>query len=144
VTQGENQNLGKCDDGEVEGSSTIHGNRTGEDNSLVQEEVNGVHLDAGKAPVGEIPKVDAVEIRPERTGDVPFCTRCRETEHYTRDCSRLGRGGGRHAGQGSGKQDLIEFVAPLCATQVDGQAFFLIPSRSCEVNARERVNTSVV
>jgi hypothetical protein len=100
VTQGENQNLGKCDDGEVEGSSTIHGNRTGEDNSLVQEEVNGVHLDAGKAPVGEIPKVDAVEIRPERTGDVPFCTRCRETGHYTRDCRRLGRGGGDMLGKG--------------------------------------------
>jgi hypothetical protein len=56
----------------------------------------------------------------------------------------LAGGGGRHAGQGSRKQDLIEFVAPLCATQVDGQAFFLIPSRSCEVNARERVNTSIV
>jgi hypothetical protein len=35
-------------------------------------------------------------------------------------------------------------VAPLCATQVDGQAFFYIPNRPSEANARERVNTTIV
>jgi hypothetical protein len=35
-------------------------------------------------------------------------------------------------------------IAPLCATQVLGQAFLCIPSIPNEANARERVNTGVV
>jgi hypothetical protein len=39
---------------------------------------------------------------------------------------------------------LSELIAPLCATQVAGQGFFLIPDCPLESNARERVNTAVV
>jgi hypothetical protein len=39
---------------------------------------------------------------------------------------------------------LSELIAPLCATQVAGQGFFLIPDCPSESNARERVNTTVV
>jgi hypothetical protein len=35
-------------------------------------------------------------------------------------------------------------VAPLCATQVSSQAFFVIPNCPSKVNARERINTVVV
>jgi hypothetical protein len=35
-------------------------------------------------------------------------------------------------------------VAPLCAIQVEGQAFFCIPDRPSESNARERMNTTIV
>jgi hypothetical protein len=35
-------------------------------------------------------------------------------------------------------------VAPLCATQVNGHAFFVIPNCPFEVNVRERINTVVV
>jgi hypothetical protein len=46
--------------------------------------------------------------------------------------------------QGGNIQDLSTFVAPLCATQVPGQAFFCIPDRPSESNARERINIDVV
>jgi hypothetical protein len=38
--------------------------------------------------------------------------------------------------QGGNGQDLSEYVAPLCATQVLVQAFFCIPDRPSETNAR--------
>jgi hypothetical protein len=40
--------------------------------------------------------------------------------------------------------DMRDFIAPLCATQVPEQAFFCIPNRLAEANARERINTAVV
>jgi hypothetical protein len=39
---------------------------------------------------------------------------------------------------------LSELITPLCATQVPGHAFFCIPDRPNEVNAREKVNTAIV
>jgi hypothetical protein len=35
-------------------------------------------------------------------------------------------------------------VATICATQVDGQAFFCIPNRPSESHARERSTTDIV
>jgi hypothetical protein len=39
---------------------------------------------------------------------------------------------------------LCELIAPLCATQVPDQGFFLILDCPSESNARERVNTTLV
>jgi hypothetical protein len=39
---------------------------------------------------------------------------------------------------------LSELVAPLCATQVEGQEFFYIPNIPSQVNVRERANTAIV
>jgi hypothetical protein len=54
--------------------------------------------------------------------------------------------GGRHVmDQGGGaKKKLSGLVAPLCAIQVEGQSFFYIPDCSSQVNASERVNTTIV
>jgi hypothetical protein len=35
-------------------------------------------------------------------------------------------------------------IAPLCATQTEGYAFFVIPRCPSEVNSHERINTVVV
>jgi hypothetical protein len=35
-------------------------------------------------------------------------------------------------------------IAPLCATQTEGHAFFVIPRCPSEVNSHERINTVVV
>jgi hypothetical protein len=40
--------------------------------------------------------------------------------------------------------NLSELIAPLCATQVEGQAFLCILDRPLESNARERVNTVII
>jgi hypothetical protein len=37
-----------------------------------------------------------------------------------------------------------EYIAPLCAAQMNGQAFFCIPDRPSEVHARERSTTAIV
>jgi hypothetical protein len=39
---------------------------------------------------------------------------------------------------------LSEYIASLCATQVDGLAFLCIPDCPSEVHARERATTVVV
>jgi hypothetical protein len=39
---------------------------------------------------------------------------------------------------------LNEFIAPICAAQVEGHAFFCIPDRSSEAHVRERATTVVV
>jgi hypothetical protein len=39
---------------------------------------------------------------------------------------------------------LNECIAPLCAGQIEGHAFFYISNRPSETNARERANTGVV
>jgi hypothetical protein len=45
---------------------------------------------------------------------------------------------------GMREQNLSECVATLCATQVEGLAFFFIPNRPSHTHARERVNTTIV
>jgi hypothetical protein len=62
-----------------------------------------------------------------------FCAKCRIHGHHIRECWYVGQAGrprvqmGDRHGQDQVK--LSELVAPLCATQVEGQGFFLIPSR---------------
>jgi hypothetical protein len=42
------------------------------------------------------------------------------------------------------ENDLSEYIAPLCATQVEGQGFLCIPDCPSETHARERATTAVV
>jgi hypothetical protein len=39
---------------------------------------------------------------------------------------------------------LSEYIAPICAAQVEGQTFFCIPDTPSEVHVRERAATAVV
>jgi hypothetical protein len=64
--------------------------------------------------------------------------------HLTRDCRCGWQANKNEQGVGNPRRALSEYIAPLCATQVDGQAFFCIPNCPSELNARERVNTTVV
>jgi hypothetical protein len=75
-------------------------------------------------------------------GEIPYCDRCRTYGHLARDCRR-GLVGNTQLAE---VRDLpvSEYIAPLCAAQVDGQAFFCIPDRPSEVHARERSTTAIV
>jgi hypothetical protein len=68
--------------------------------------------------------------------DPIFCMRCKDHGHVVKDCRRMWFGD-------KGKQTLeschskpkhvSELVASLCAIQVDGQAFFVIPDRPSQL-----------
>jgi hypothetical protein len=66
------------------------------------------------------------------------------TGHWTGDCRRGWQPRGGFQNHEHRVVPLPELIAPLCATQVHGQAFFCIPDRPNEANARERVNTAIV
>lgn len=57
-------------------------------------------------------------------------------------CEKCGRVG--HNRFACNKKKLSEYVAPLCATQSEGQAFFCIPDHPSEVHVRERMNTAII
>jgi hypothetical protein len=74
-------------------------------------------------------------------GDL-FCSRCRSAGHMTKDCRR---GQFRSAQQEVERElPLSEYIAPICAAQLEGQAFFCIPDRPSEVHTRERSTTAVI
>jgi hypothetical protein len=77
----------------------------------------------------------------DRSREIPFCGACKEYGHLVRDCRR-----GANLGDQNQKSvgDLSEYIASLCATQVDGLAFLCIPDCPSEVHARERATTVVV
>jgi hypothetical protein len=64
--------------------------------------------------------------------------------HYAYACPMRGQNFRGDNYEGEDEKDLFDYIAPLCATQVLGQAFFCIPDRPSESNARQRVNTTVV
>jgi hypothetical protein len=72
----------------------------------------------------------------------PYCTRCRFAGHLTRDCRR-GQACDLHP-EIERELPLSEYIAPICAAQIEGQAFFCIPDRPSEAHARERYTTVVV
>jgi hypothetical protein len=76
------------------------------------------------------------------------CFRCNEPGHFAYECSmRWPNNRWNFQNQdpyGEGNLALCEFIAPLCATQVPGQGFFLIPDRPSKTNVHERINTAVV
>jgi hypothetical protein len=97
---------------------------------------------------GEDGLVDTVKVATGRPDDPPFYQRCRSVGHLMKDC-RQGWGAKRvdrylYDQGGENDRKLSEMIAALCAIQVDGQAFFCIPDRPSQINARERVNTVIV
>jgi hypothetical protein len=74
----------------------------------------------------------------------PFCSRCRENGHVARDCRRVVGQSNIHQGASAGIINLSDYVAPLCAAQVLGQAFFYIPNRPSDAHAKERSTTAIV
>jgi hypothetical protein len=73
-----------------------------------------------------------------------FCHRCKVVGHYTKECKRVWQGIKEEVQQGNRDQNLSEYVATLCATQVEGMAFFCSPNRPSQNHAKERVNTAIV
>jgi hypothetical protein len=74
-------------------------------------------------------------------GESSFCCVCKENGHNAQDCRR----GNLQMHQGV--QDVGElsgYVASLCATQVEGQAFLCIPDCPSKIHVRDRATTAVV
>jgi hypothetical protein len=70
------------------------------------------------------------EVRPKKYGDNMFCHRCKVSTYFTKDC-RSGwygerKGNPSQEGVRNGSKQLCEMIAPLCATQVEGDAFFVL------------------
>jgi hypothetical protein len=87
----------------------------------------------------------------EKQGDKSYghMVCCKGTSgHFARDCRSnwpMERGGRQILDQGgSAKKNLCDLVAPLCEIQFEGQSFFCIPDCPSQVNARERVNTTIM
>jgi hypothetical protein len=84
----------------------------------------------------------------EAKGEHLVCQRCREEGHLAADCNKNwqpNRGEYPvHLVNRDRNLNLSELIAPLCATQAEGQAFLCIPDRPLESNARERVNTVII
>jgi hypothetical protein len=72
----------------------------------------------------------------------PYCTHCRFAGHLTRDCRR-GQACDLHL-EIERDLPLSEYIAPICAAQIEGQTFFCILDRPSEAHARERYTTVVV
>ncbi|TVU05124.1 hypothetical protein EJB05_48275, partial [Eragrostis curvula] len=68
--------------------------------------------------------------------------RRREEALGGRRCDKCGAYG--HIGEECRSRKLWEYVAPMCATQVEGQAFFCIPDCPSDVNLKERSTTALV
>jgi hypothetical protein len=116
--------------GEQEGSQVL----PQESGSLANKREDDGTLEKGMNKAAEI------------LGDIPFSHRCIVTGHLLRDCRRMGGYQGMacgHQGHGGAEQNLSDYVATICATQVDGQAFFCIPNRSSESHASERSTTAI-
>jgi hypothetical protein len=76
-----------------------------------------------------------------------ICFRCKEKGHVAYECGlRVAKNKKNSILDSSDMVDqaLCELITLLCATQVAGQGFFLIPNRPSESNARERINTAMV
>jgi hypothetical protein len=79
--------------------------------------------------------------------DPIICFRCKDFGHMAIDYRK-----GWNAELGKqfqepyhgGPKQLSEMVASLCATQVDGQAFFLIPDRPSQIQSKERTTTAII
>jgi hypothetical protein len=77
-----------------------------------------------------------------RALDSLVCHKCKGVGHFARDCvgpwvgDRLGRQHQDHPR--NVVSSLSDLIAPPCATQAAGQAFFCIPERSYVTNMRER------
>jgi hypothetical protein len=101
---------------------------------------------AGKGEESVKEVVEASKPKQNQVPDPPFCHRCKSIGHVAKDCRR----GWQHNRNDHGnpgmvnRKPLSELIASLCATQSDGQTFFVIPRCPSEVNARERINTAVV
>jgi predicted Zn-ribbon and HTH transcriptional regulator len=86
------------------------------------------------------------ENKQEKVYDPQFCIRCKSEGHLAKDCRRGWQQNRFEKGNvGNGNRKALSYlIAPLCATQAEGQAFLVIPKCLSEINARERVNTVVV
>jgi hypothetical protein len=72
--------------------------------------------------------------------DSIICFRCKELGHMAHECKLRWDNNKRcllHLNHGIAGRDLSECIAYLCTTQSPGQAFFTIPDRLSETNARE-------
>jgi hypothetical protein len=89
----------------------------------------------------------SLEVLAGKPVDLVFCHRCKVVGHYTKECRRVWMGD-REESQGAGQTgadgNLADLVAPLCATQAEGQAFFCIPNRPSQNNSMERATTAIV
>ncbi|TVU43075.1 hypothetical protein EJB05_09511, partial [Eragrostis curvula] len=81
-------------------------------------------------------------------GDSGGCSKCGVMNHSTQECTRPNKcdkcGACGHLGEKCRSKKLWEYVAPLCATQVEGQAFFCIPDCPSDVNLKERSTTALI
>jgi hypothetical protein len=79
--------------------------------------------------------------------DSIICFHCKEPGHMAHECKLRWANNKRgllHMDHGVAGRDMSECIAYLCATQSPAQAFFAIPDRPCETNARERVNMAII
>jgi hypothetical protein len=89
---------------------------------------------------------EAFKPKQNQVPDPLFCHRCKSVGHVAKDCKRGWQQNRNDHGNPEmvNRKHLSELIASLCATQSDGQAFFVIPRCPSEVNAHERINIVVV
>jgi hypothetical protein len=73
-----------------------------------------------------------------------FYHRCKVAGHYTKECRKVWQSDKDDGIYRKRDQNLSECVATLCATQVEGLAFFCIPNRPSLNHSKERVNTTII
>ncbi|TVU01395.1 hypothetical protein EJB05_53164, partial [Eragrostis curvula] len=76
------------------------------------------------------------------------CFKCGNKGHAAQACPNPMRcdkcGAFGHAGEQCKSRKLWEYVAPMCATQVEGQGFFCIPDCPSDINLKERSITALI
>ncbi|TVU44513.1 hypothetical protein EJB05_03957, partial [Eragrostis curvula] len=76
------------------------------------------------------------------------CYRCGDPGHIAQMCPRPRRcdrcGGHGHTAENCRNRKYSDYVAPLCATQVEGQSFFCIPDCPSDINLKERSTTAII
>lgn len=83
------------------------------------------------------------------SADQQDCYKCGSKDHKVQQCpknkaqcDRCGRYG--HEASQCYTKMRSDYVAPLCATQVEGQSFFCIPDCPSDINLKERASTAVI
>jgi hypothetical protein len=105
-----------------------------------------IEVDAQKGEDSVKDKEETSKITQPKVHEPPLCHRCKYVSHIASECRRGWRQNKlEQVNHGVGnRKALSDLITPLCATQTDGHALFVIPRCPLEVNARERINIVVV